>query len=70
MEVQYLTEKEVARLTGIAVQTLRNWRCEGRGFPYVKIGGSIRYLHNDIVAGMESHKIIPAGRVGEGTAHE
>jgi predicted DNA-binding transcriptional regulator AlpA len=62
VEIQYLTEKQVAELTGIAVQTLRNQRCEGRGFPYVKIGKSIRYRKNDVVADMESRKIVPAGR--------
>lgn len=62
MEVQYLTEKQVSELTGIAVQTLRNQRCEGRGFPYVKIGKSIRYPKNDVIADMESRKIVPTGR--------
>ena len=62
MEIQYLTEKQVAKLTGIAVQTLRNQRCEGRGFPYVKIGKSVRYPMTDVVGAMEAHKIVPVGR--------
>ena len=43
MEQRYFTETELAELTSIAVQTLRNQRSEGRGFPYVKFGRSVRY---------------------------
>ena len=35
---QYLTEKQVSALTGRCVQTLRNDRAKGQGFPYCKIG--------------------------------
>ncbi|OPY64750.1 MAG: Helix-turn-helix domain protein [Syntrophorhabdaceae bacterium PtaU1.Bin034] len=59
MEDKYLTETEVAELTRRAVQTLRNERCQGRGFPYVKIGKSVRYLRADVMASMAAHKIIP-----------
>ena len=54
---RYLTEQEVAAMTGRAVQTLRNDRHRGRGFPYRKIGKSVRYFLPEILAIMESHRI-------------
>lgn len=39
-----VTDREAAEILGLAVQTLRNWRCERRGPPYRRIGGRvIRY---------------------------
>ena len=54
---RYLNEKEVAAITGRAVQTLRNDRHKGQGFAYIKFGRSIRYRLSDIVAAMESRRI-------------
>jgi hypothetical protein len=54
---RYLTEKEVAALTGRAVQTLRNDRFKGQGFAYIKFGRSVRYRLSDILAAMESRRI-------------
>ena len=56
---RYLTEKEVAELTGRAVQSLRNDRHMRKGFPYRKFGKSIRYSLPEIVAIMESHRVDP-----------
>jgi hypothetical protein len=50
-------EREVAKITGLAVQTLRNYRFQRKGFPYSKVGGSVRYRLDDILGFMESHKI-------------
>lgn len=59
-EVRYLNENETALLTGLSVQTLRNWRCQGKGFPYTKIGGrAVRYLKSEILSLMERHKVAP-----------
>jgi predicted DNA-binding transcriptional regulator AlpA len=54
---RYLTEKEVAALTGRALQTLRNDRHRGQGFPYIKYGRSVRYRLSDILAAMDSRRI-------------
>ena len=54
---RYLTEKEVAAITGRAVQTLRNDRHKGQGFAYIKFGRSVRYSLSNILAAMESHRI-------------
>jgi hypothetical protein len=56
---RYVFETEVARITGMAVQTLRNDRSYGRGIPYCKVGRSVRYLLDDVYSFMERHKIQP-----------
>lgn len=58
-EIQYLNENETASLTGLSVQTLRNWRCQGKGFPYVKVGRAVRYLKSEIISLMECRKVTP-----------
>lgn len=53
----YVTEKEVARITRRALPTLRNDRHLRRGIPYCKIGRSVRYRLDDVIAYMEARKI-------------
>ena len=57
--IQYVDEREVSRITSRALQTLRNDRHRGRGFPYTKIGRSVRYCLTDVVQFMEDRKIRP-----------
>jgi hypothetical protein len=54
---RYLTDVEVARITGRGVQTLRNERFKKCGISYCKIGKSIRYSLADVVEFMEDHKV-------------
>jgi hypothetical protein len=56
---KYMNEFEVAKITGLAVQTLRNWRFQRRGFPYSKLGKAIRYNIDDVLKYMEAQKITP-----------
>ena len=58
-EARYLNENEVALLTSLSVQTLRNNRCQGKGFPYRKLGKSVRYLKSEVISIMEKSKVIP-----------
>ena len=58
-EIRYLSDNEVAVLTGMSVQTLRNWRFEGKGPAYSKIGRSVRYAEKDIIEYMENRRIEP-----------
>lgn len=44
-------------LGGVAVPTLRQWRVERRGLPFVKIGGAVRYLLSDILEYLESRRV-------------
>lgn len=60
-EIQYLNENQIASLTGLSVQTLRNNRCQGKGFPYRKLGKSVRYLKSEVISIMETRKVTPQG---------
>jgi predicted DNA-binding transcriptional regulator AlpA len=52
---RYLTEKEVARLCSISIQTLRNWRHRGQGPKYHKpTPRVVRYRQDDVEKFMES----------------
>ena len=57
MSKKYITEKELSIMTGRALQTLRNDRFNGRGFPYIKLGRSIRYDEEVAIAIMEQSKV-------------
>jgi hypothetical protein len=56
-DIRYVDEKEVSRITGFALPTLRNDRHRGRGIPYVKRGRSVRYRLDEVIEYMEFHKI-------------
>jgi len=58
-EHRYLKESEVAKLTKIALQTLRNHRHECRGIPYLKIGRMVRYAFDDVENYMQAKRINP-----------
>ncbi len=54
----YLTEHQVAEMTGFALQTLRNWRFRGEGPRYLKVAKrSIRYLESDVNEFMQRNLI-------------
>jgi predicted DNA-binding transcriptional regulator AlpA len=55
MTKKWLTDKQVAELTGIKLQTLRNWRHQGLGPRYDKPSPRIvRYKLEEIQRFMES----------------
>lgn len=55
--LNWLNENEVAKITSIAVQTLRNDRWQRKGIPYSKIGKNVRYLRQDVEAYMLKRRI-------------
>ena len=55
--VRWLTERQVAELTGFSVHTLRAHRLKRRGIPYAKIGRSVRYSIQDVKAYMAQNRI-------------
>jgi len=57
MSKKFITEKELSAMTGRALQTLRNDRFNNKGFPYVKLGKSIRYDENECIAIIEQSKV-------------
>lgn len=48
------TVAEVARMLKLHPQTLKTWRMEGKGLPFVKIGKRIGYRHVDVMRFIES----------------
>ena len=64
MEMETLTEFQVAEIMSQSVQTLRNHRFLGKGLPYLKIGRSVRYLAEDVERYLRKHRIVPVR--GEG----
>lgn len=56
-------------MTGIGLQTLRNYRMLRKGPPYVKLDKSVRYLESDVLAYMESRRVVPDGNGKCGKCH-
>ncbi|MBF0510158.1 MAG: helix-turn-helix domain-containing protein [Deltaproteobacteria bacterium] len=56
---QWLDDKQVAEMTGLGLQTLRNHRFTRQGMPYAKIGKTVRYRLDDVVRFMDAHRIVP-----------
>ncbi len=57
---RWIDEKEVSRMTGFALPTLRNHRYLGVGIPYIKATSrAIRYSVEDVISFMESRRIVP-----------
>lgn len=51
-----LKEREVAQFLNLKVATLRRWRWSGRGLPFLKLGGAVRYELADIEAFKEASR--------------
>jgi len=58
-----LDERGAAEVLGLAVQSLRNRRCKRQGPPYVKIGGRVVYLLDDLKDFLKKHRINPEREV-------
>ena len=41
-------------------QTLANWRCEGRGPAFIKLGGRVAYRGDDLNRWIEGQRVDPA----------
>ena len=54
----FLTEKEVAKQISVSLASLRRWRLEHRGPPFVKVGALVRYRPEDLEQWMQT---LPAG---------
>jgi hypothetical protein len=51
-----LTDEEAARVIGVAVKTMRNWRSKGLGPPWVAVGRKlVRYRPSDLRAFQEAN---------------
>jgi hypothetical protein len=58
-KVRYLNDVEAAKIADLSPQTLRNWRLQGRGPAYVKLGRAVRYSLNDLISWLEGRRVNP-----------
>lgn len=49
-----LTERDVARITGLSVASVRRWRLLRQGPRYIKIGSAVRYNPEDLSVWLRS----------------
>lgn len=59
---KFLTEKQASILLGVSLSTLQQRRFKGQQPPYIKIGKSVRYDVEDILAFAESCRVNPSSR--------
>ena len=63
MEIQEsdcaVNDVQAAELLNFKVQTLRNWRFQGRGPAYHKIGRRVVYLRSDLEKFLKQHRVEP-----------
>ena len=55
--LQLLNTKQAAKITGIAVSTLENWRCLGQGPQFVKLGRRVLYDTWDLKRWAEERRV-------------
>ncbi|PKN27055.1 MAG: DNA-binding protein [Deltaproteobacteria bacterium HGW-Deltaproteobacteria-21] len=61
--MEIIRENEAARRLNVSIQTLRNWRCQGKGPGYVRLGErAIRYVGESLDAWMNARTIDPEAR--------
>jgi predicted DNA-binding transcriptional regulator AlpA len=51
---KHLSEEETAKILGMSRQTLANWRWQGKGPPYRKIGSRVRYPMDALIKWLRS----------------
>lgn len=61
MSKDLLTTEELAKRWGVSEGTLKRWRSEDQGPPYIKLDGqrSVRYRITDIIRFEESNLVTP-----------
>jgi len=65
MSKKYITEKALSEITGRALQTIRNDRFRGQGFPYIRmLGKAIRYDLEEVISIMEGSKVLTSSSQG------
>jgi excisionase family DNA binding protein len=53
--ILFLTEKQAARLLSVSHRTLQAWRRIGVGPSFIKMGRSVRYRQQDLLAWADRH---------------
>ncbi len=52
-----LDPKQTSETLAKPVRTLANWRSKRYGPPFIRVGGSIRYREEDVLAFLESGRV-------------
>ena len=61
-----LTTKEAAELLGKHYAVLADWRHQGRGPKFIRMGGrSIRYRPSDLLEWIEANTVEPGAKAGD-----
>jgi hypothetical protein len=55
---EYITEKEVAKMLGVSVKAVQNWRSKKLNLSYAKMGKNIRYLRTEVNA-FSAKQLVP-----------
>ena len=61
---EWMDERQAAEILGVAFWTMRNWRQQEKGPPYLKIGGKVRYRAADLEAFLRKRLHDPEGCLG------
>ncbi|MEP1352704.1 MAG: helix-turn-helix domain-containing protein [Tateyamaria sp.] len=62
MTIKLLTPIELSQLIKVPEGTIANWRCQGSGPPYTKIGNRVRYSEADVTKWINGKYRDPADR--------
>ena len=57
-----------AQRLGVSEASLARWRCDGSGPPFVKIGGKVGYLDEDLDSFLEGARRRSTARAAQRTA--
>jgi len=66
MVKQFLNEKELSKMVGRSLSSLRHDRAKGVGLPYTKLPGQRRVYYDleDVLRVMKGHKIVTSDSAG------
>ena len=56
---ELVSDLKACEVLGLKAQTLRNWRHQRKGPPYIKLGRAIRYDLRDLRKFAEKRRIVP-----------
>jgi excisionase family DNA binding protein len=62
IEDRLLWPEQVAEMLGLPTGTLANWRYQGRGPAFVKIGRHVRYRRSDVADWIEERVVLAGGQ--------
>jgi hypothetical protein len=53
------SERVASPILGVSLSTLRNWRVQGKGPPYLKLGRKVSYPLADLLAWRDAQRVNP-----------